>query len=89
MHGLSHWLGLDVHDVGLYNIDGEPRSLEAGMVFTVEPGIYIDADSDCERKWHGIGVRIEDNIVSTQNGFENLTHSVPKSVSEIERLMSL
>jgi Xaa-Pro aminopeptidase len=89
MHGLSHWLGLDVHDVGLYNIDGEPRSLEAGMVFTVEPGIYIDADSDCERKWHGIGVRIEDNIVITQNGFENLTHSVPKSVSEIERLMSL
>jgi len=88
MHGLSHWLGLDVHDVGDYNLDGESRPLQAGMVFTVEPGIYIDADSNCDSKWHGIGVRIEDNIAITQNGFENLTHSVVKSVTEIEALMS-
>lgn len=88
MHGLSHWLGLDVHDVGLYNIDGEARPLKEGMVFTVEPGIYIDAESECDPKWHGIGVRIEDNIAITQNGFENLTHSVPKTIEEIEGLMA-
>jgi Xaa-Pro aminopeptidase len=88
MHGLSHWLGLDVHDVGLYNIDGEARPLKEGMVFTVEPGIYIDAESQCDPKWHGIGVRIEDNVVITQNGFENLTHPVPKTIEEIEGLMA-
>ncbi|GHB59163.1 Xaa-Pro aminopeptidase [Psychrosphaera saromensis] len=88
MHGLSHWLGLDVHDVGLYNLNGEPRPLKEGMVFTVEPGIYIDAESECDPKWHGIGVRIEDNIVITQDGFENLTHAVPKTIEEIEKLMA-
>ena len=88
MHGLSHWLGLDVHDVGLYNIDGEARPLKEGMVFTVEPGIYIDAESQCDPKWYGIGVRIEDNVVITQNGFENLTHPVPKTIEEIEGLMA-
>ncbi|MDU0111909.1 Xaa-Pro aminopeptidase [Psychrosphaera aquimarina] len=88
MHGLSHWLGLDVHDVGNYNIEGDARPLEAGMVFTVEPGIYIDADSNCDSKWHGIGVRIEDNIVITEDGFINLTDSVPKTVEEIESLMA-
>lgn len=88
MHGLAHWLGLDVHDVGDYNQKGAQRPLEAGMVFTVEPGIYIDANSDCDPKWHGIGVRIEDNILITKDGSENLTVSVPKSVAEIEALMS-
>lgn len=88
MHGLSHWLGLDVHDVGSYNVDGESRPLKPGMVFTVEPGVYIDEDANCDSKWHGIGVRIEDNIVITQNGFENLTNSAVKSVAEIEKLMS-
>ena len=58
------------------------------MVFTVEPGIYIDSSSECDAKWHGIGVRIEDNILITENSFENLTSSVPKSVEEIEALMA-
>ena len=88
MHGLAHWLGLDVHDVGDYNQKGAQRALEPGMVFTVEPGIYIDSNSDCDPKWHGIGVRIEDNILITEDGSENLTVSVPKSVAEIEALMS-
>ena len=66
MHGLSHWLGLDVHDVGQYNVAGESRPLREGMVFTVEPGIYISADAVCDAKWHGIGVRIEDNILITK-----------------------
>ncbi|NVK24449.1 MAG: Xaa-Pro aminopeptidase, partial [Gammaproteobacteria bacterium] len=73
MHGLAHWLGLDVHDVGDYNQAGAHRPLEQGMVFTIEPGIYIDSDADCDSKWHGIGVRIEDNILITADGFENLT----------------
>ncbi len=89
MHGLSHWLGLDVHDVGQYNdSNGEPRVLEPGMVFTVEPGVYIDSESNCDSKWHGIGVRIEDNIVVTKDGFENLTQAVPKTVEAIEQLMA-
>lgn len=88
MHGLAHWIGLDVHDVGDYNQKGAQRPLEPGMVFTVEPGIYIDSNSDCDPKWHGIGVRIEDNIVITKDGSENLTASVPKSVAEIEALMA-
>lgn len=88
MHGLSHWLGLDVHDVGQYEQAGNARPLQAGMVFTVEPGIYIDGEADCDPKWHGIGVRIEDNIVITEQGFENLTEAAPKTVSEIEQLMA-
>lgn len=88
MHGLAHWIGLDVHDVGDYNQKGAERGLEAGMVFTIEPGIYIDSSSQCDSKWHGIGVRIEDNILITETGFENLTSSVPKSLEEIEALMS-
>jgi Xaa-Pro aminopeptidase len=88
MHGLAHWLGLDVHDVGDYNQKGAQRALEAGMVFTIEPGIYIDSSAECDAKWHGIGVRIEDNILITETGFENLTESVPKSIEEIEALMA-
>ena len=87
MHGLSHWLGLDVHDVGSYQVKGEDRVLEAGMVFTVEPGIYIDSDAECDSKWHGIGIRIEDNILVTETGHENLTTAV-KSVADIEALMA-
>ncbi|WP_232842851.1 Xaa-Pro aminopeptidase [Psychrosphaera ytuae] len=87
MHGLAHWLGLDVHDVGDYNQAGAQRGLQPGMIFTVEPGIYIDSEADCDPKWHGIGVRIEDNILITDNGYENLTADVPKTIEEIEALM--
>lgn len=88
MHGLAHWLGLDVHDVGDYNQAGAQRPLQAGMVFTIEPGIYIDSSADCDPKWHGIGVRIEDNILITETGFENLTADAPKSLEQIEALMN-
>ena len=87
MHGLAHWIGLDVHDVGDYNQAGAERPLESGMVFTVEPGIYIDSESKCDSKWHGIGVRIEDNILITKDGYENLTQGVVKTVEDIENLM--
>ncbi|WP_299084565.1 Xaa-Pro aminopeptidase [uncultured Paraglaciecola sp.] len=87
MHGLSHWLGLDVHDVGHYKVDGQDRPLLAGMVLTVEPGIYIAPDADVESKWRGIGIRIEDNLLITSNGFENLTEAAPKTIDAIEALM--
>ena len=87
MHGLSHWLGLDVHDVGNYKIDGQDRPLQPGMVLTVEPGIYVAPDADVEPKWRGIGIRIEDNLLITETGFENLTLAAPKTISDIEALM--
>jgi Xaa-Pro aminopeptidase len=88
MHGLSHWLGLDVHDVGNYKIDGQDRPLKTGMVLTVEPGIYIAPDADVNSKWCGIGIRIEDNLLITQRGHENLTLAAPKTISDIEALMT-
>jgi Xaa-Pro aminopeptidase len=88
MHGLSHWLGLDVHDVGNYKIDGQDRPLKTGMVLTVEPGIYIAPDADVDSKWCGIGIRIEDNLLITQSGHENLTLAAPKTISDIEALMT-
>ncbi|WP_312289464.1 Xaa-Pro aminopeptidase [Stutzerimonas nitrititolerans] len=89
MHRAGHWLGLDVHDVGEYKIGGEWRVLEPGMAMTVEPGIYIAADNqDVARKWRGIGVRIEDDVVVTKTGCEILTGGVPKAVAEIEALMA-
>lgn len=81
MHGTSHYLGLDVHDVGLYT------PLVAGNVITVEPGIYIAEDSDCDPKWWNIGVRIEDDILITEEGPENLSITSPRTVKEIEALM--
>ena len=77
MHGLSHWLGLDVHDVGVYGQD-RSRILEPGMVLTVEPGLYIAPDADVPEAYRGIGIRVEDDIVITENGNENLTASVVK-----------
>jgi Xaa-Pro aminopeptidase len=89
MHGAGHWLGMDVHDVGDYKIEGQWRVYEPGMVVTIEPGIYIAADNpNVDKKWHGIAVRIEDDIVVTREGNENITESVPKLRHEIEALMA-
>jgi len=88
MHGLSHWLGLDVHDVGHYGTADRGRTLEAGMVLTVEPGLYIAPDADVPAEYRGIGVRIEDDIVITADGNENLTDSVVKDADAIEALMA-
>ncbi len=89
MHRAGHWLGMDVHDVGDYKVGGEWRVLEPGMAMTVEPGIYIAADNqDVAKKWRGIGVRIEDDVVVTRTGCEILTGGVPKAVAEIEALMA-
>ena len=88
MHGLGHWLGLDVHDVGIYKFKGEDRPLEAGMVMTVEPGLYISESADVDQKFKGIGIRIEDNIVLTESGHRNLTEVAPKEISDIEALMA-
>lgn len=87
MHGLSHWLGLDVHDVGFYGNDRD-RTLEPGMVITVEPGLYIAPDADVPAEYRGIGIRIEDDIIITADGNENLTDSVVKDPDEIEALMA-
>ena len=87
MHGLSHWLGLDVHDVGNYDTD-RSRVLEPGMVLTVEPGLYIATDADVPAQYRGIGIRIEDDIVITEDGNENLTAGVVKKADEIEALMA-
>ncbi len=88
MHGLGHWLGLDVHDVGVYKIHGEERPLEPGMVITIEPGLYISEDSDVDDCWKGIGVRIEDDILITENGHRNLTAHVPKTIDAVEAFMA-
>ncbi len=89
MHGTSHWLGLDVHDVGLYRRDHEPRPLEPGMAFTVEPGIYVPVDDDnAPERLRGIGVRIEDDVVVTASGHENLNTAIPKAPEEVERWMA-
>ncbi len=87
MHRTSHWLGMDVHDVGIYAPDGKSRPLEAGMVLTVEPGLYIAEDaSDVAAEYRGIGIRVEDDILVTDDGHENLTISIPKEVAELEAL---
>ena len=89
MHRAGHWLGLDVHDVGDYRIDGRWRQLEPGMVLTIEPGIYIAADNNkVAKRWRGIGIRIEDDVAVTETGCDVLTADVPKRADEIEALMS-
>ncbi len=89
MHGTSHWLGLDVHDVGVYGRDGETRPLVPGMVLSVEPGLYIAAgDTDAPEALRGIGVRIEDDVLVTAAGHEVLTDAVPKSVADLEAICS-
>jgi Xaa-Pro aminopeptidase len=87
-HRTSHWLGLDVHDVGDYKVNGEWRRLEAGMVLTVEPGIYVQPDDESvEKKWRGVGIRIEDDILVTETGHEILSAAAPKEIDEIEKLV--
>lgn len=89
MHGTGHWLGMDVHDVGAYKHAGEWRPYEAGMVVTIEPGLYIAPDDETvDAKWRGIGIRIEDDVVVTTNGPLVLTKDVVKSVEDIEALMA-
>jgi Xaa-Pro aminopeptidase len=87
MHRTSHWLGRDVHDVGLYKLGDTPRALEPGMVFTVEPGLYVPADAeDVPAPFRGIGIRIEDDVLVTATGVEVLSAAVPKHPAEIEPL---
>jgi Xaa-Pro aminopeptidase len=88
MHRVGHWLGLDVHDVGDYRLGEEWRLLEPGMVMTVEPGLYVaPQNSKVAKKWRGIGIRIEDDVVVTEQGCEVISAGVPKTVEEIEALM--
>ena len=84
MHRTSHWLGMDVHDVGKYRVGDESRTLEPGMVLTVEPGLYIAADADVPAAYQGIGVRIEDDVLVTANGHDVLTGAIPKEIDDIE-----
>ncbi|MEE6075282.1 Xaa-Pro aminopeptidase [Avibacterium paragallinarum] len=92
MHGLGHWLGIDVHDVGRYSLEKDSklrdRPLEVGMVLTVEPGLYIPSNADVPAQYKGIGVRIEDDIVITEYGNKVLTSAVPKEIDEIEQVMA-
>lgn len=87
MHRTSHWLGMDVHDVGDYYVAKRPRELEAGFVLTVEPGLYIAPGSPCDASWHGIGVRIEDDVLVTDDGPHVLTAAIPKRVEDLEGIL--
>ncbi|MCB0340880.1 MAG: aminopeptidase P N-terminal domain-containing protein [Pseudobdellovibrionaceae bacterium] len=87
-HGVSHWLGMDVHDAGAYEVNGESRQLEPGFCITVEPGLYVPAHLDnVPEELKGIGIRIEDNIVVTEDGHGNLTDRAPKEVDELEAII--
>lgn len=97
MHNLGHYLGIDVHDAGRYYFKGESRPAEVGMVMTIEPGLYISPDTsripegfnkEIPAQYLGIGVRIEDDVLVTENGARVLTHKVPKEREEIEALMA-
>lgn len=89
MHRSGHWIGLDTHDAGRYKVNDKWRKLEAGMVRTVEPGIYISADiPGVHKRWHNIGIRIEDDVAVTEKGHDILSHGVPKRADEIEALMA-
>jgi Xaa-Pro aminopeptidase len=90
MHNTSHWIGLDVHDAGVYKPGGQPRTLEPGMCLTVEPGLYFGAwrpDVDCPERYANIGIRIEDDVLITSNGPVVLTEDCPKSIEDIERIV--
>ncbi|MDH3411169.1 MAG: Xaa-Pro aminopeptidase [Gammaproteobacteria bacterium] len=88
MHRTGHWIGMDVHDVGDYKIEGEWRVLEPGMVMTIEPGIYIrGGEKGVAKKWHNIGVRIEDDVLVTRDKPQVLTKAAPKRIDEVEALV--
>lgn len=88
MHRSGHWLGLDVHDVGRYRTDHKWRTLEPNMVLTVEPGIYISSDiPGVHKRWHNMGIRIEDDVVVTEKGHDVLTSGIPKTADDIEAVM--
>ena len=84
MHGIGHWLGLDVHDVGAKECSGSMVVFQERMALTVEPGLYFSPQESLHERWHGIGVRIEDNYIITREGAENLTHGLVKDSHEIE-----
>lgn len=88
MHRTGHWLGMDVHDVGDYKVDGQWRMLEPGMVITIEPGIYLPAGEGLQKKWWNIGIRIEDDVLVTKDGCDVLSKDAPKTVEQIESLMA-
>lgn len=88
MHRIGHWLGLDVHDVGRYKLDGQWRALQAGMVTTVEPGLYLRAAANVPERFAGIGIRIEDDVLVSAEGGVVLTDGAPKTVADIEALMA-
>jgi len=88
MHRTGHWIGMDVHDVGDYKVGEEWRQLEAGMVTTVEPGIYISAARSVPKRFRNIGIRIEDDVAVTRSGPDVLSKALPKEPDEIERLMA-
>jgi Xaa-Pro aminopeptidase len=86
LHGVSHWVGLDVHDAGGYGQGGKSRLLEPGMVFTIEPGIYIPANTQgVDPKWWNIGVRIEDTVLVTKDGYDCLSCAAPRDAAEVEK----
>lgn len=87
MHRTGHWLGMDVHDVGDYKVEGQWRLLEPGMVLTVEPGLYLAAGRDVPERFADLGIRIEDDVLVTAGGSEVLTRDTPKTVDEIEHVM--
>ena len=90
MHNTGHWIGLDVHDVGIYKPDGNPRLFEEGMVITVEPGLYFGSwrtDVDCPEKYANLGIRIEDDVLITSGDPDVLSSDCPKSIVDIESLV--
>lgn len=88
MHKSGHWLGLDVHDVGKYKIDQQWQTLASNMILTVEPGLYLSADiKNIDKRWHNIGIRIEDDILVTDTGHRILSKALPKTVADIEAMM--
>jgi Xaa-Pro aminopeptidase len=89
MHGLGHWLGLDVHDAGVYIQDGGARPFEPGMVTTIEPGLYVPLDDEqAPARFRGMGIRIEDDVLVTAGDPEVLTAAIPKRIEAVEAWMA-